>query len=185
MSAPPTAANDRGTDTTTEPGRTVDPTLRWGAALLVIAGIGFVANGVAMLYRARFSAGFEAGVHSLGGVTRAELATGNPALVHYLDHLHVNVAGLLVAVGIAVIALAWFGVRRGERWAWGTAIGVPTVFLAHSLPVHGNAGFSFDALAHLGPGLVWLPALLVGGLLSYAGLRSAGRPTSSEAPRDR
>lgn len=147
-------------------------TLRWGAYLIGLSGVGFVANGIAMLYRVFYSAGFEAGVDTLGGVTRAELATTNHEMLHYIDHLHVNVAGLMVAAGIAVIALAWYGIRRGQRWAWATAVTLPVVFLVHSLPIHQTAGFSFDALLHLGPGAVWLPALIVGAVLAHRGLQS-------------
>lgn len=150
--------------------------LRWGVYLVSLAGVGFVANGLAMLYRVFFAAGFEAGVPTLGGMTRAELAASNPELLHYLNHLHINVAGLLVAVGLGLVALSWYGIRRGQRWAWATAMALPVVFLAHSLPVHQTAAFSFDALRHLGPGAVWLPALFLGGILAYRGLRStAGR----------
>lgn len=147
--------------------------LRWGAYLVSIAGFGFVANGVAMLYRVFFTAGFEAGVDSLGGVTRPELAATNHEMLHYINHLHVNVAGLLVAVGIGLMALAWFGIRRGQRWALATAFTLPVVFLAHSLPIHQTAEFSFDAILHLGPGAVWLPTLIIGVVLAYKGLRSA------------
>lgn len=160
-----------------------DRSLRWGAYLIALSGIGFVANALAMLYRAFFDPGFEAGVDALGGVTRAKLAATNPEVVHYVDHLHVNVAGLMAAAGIAVIALAWFGVRRGQRWAWWTAVAIPVVFLAHSVPVHRTAGFSFDALAHLGPGLVWLPALLAGATLAHRGLRSVDRRNGREGDR--
>lgn len=146
--------------------------LRWGAYLIAVSGVGFVLNAIAILFRVYFDPGFEAGVETLGGTTRAELATTNPEVVHYIDHLHVNVAGLMGAAGIAMVVLAWYGIRRGQRWAWATAIAIPTVFLAHSLPVHQTAGFSFDAIAHLGPGLVWVPALVVGALLAYRGLRA-------------
>lgn len=144
--------------------------LRWGTYLIGLSGIGFIANGFAMLYRVFFSAGFEAGVPTLGGVTPADLAATNHELYHYVNHLHVNVAGLMLAAGIAMIAIAWYGIRRGHHWALGTAVAIPVVFLAHSLPVHGTAQFSFDALVHLGPGIVWLPALIFGSILAYVGL---------------
>lgn len=159
-------------------------TLRWGAYLIAVSGIGFLVNALAMLYRVVFDPGFEAGVDTLGGVTRADLAATNHEVVHYIDHLHVNVAGLMAAAGIAMVVLAWYGVRRGHRWAWATAVTIPVVFLAHSLPVHQTAGFSFDAVAHLGPGLVWLPAFTVGAALAYHGLRtvdqSEGRNKDTE-----
>ncbi len=159
--------------------------LRWGAYLIAISGIGFVGNGLAMLYRVFFSTGFEAGVDSLGGVTRTELAATNHEMLHYINHLHVNVAGLLVAAGIGLMALAWFGIRRGQRWAWATAITLPVVFLAHSLPIHHTSDFSFDALLHLGPGAVWLPALFFGAALAYQGLRSTTRPSDGGGRRNR
>lgn len=188
MSGQTTADVDPSTDAVTraaEPQSSADGTLRWGAYLIAISGIGFVANGVAMLYRVFYSTGFEAGVDALGGVTRAELASTNPELLHYVDHLHVNVAGLMVAAGLGVIALAWFGVRRGRRWALATSIAVPLVFLAHSLPIHRTAHFSFDALVHLGPGALWLPALVAGAILSYHGLRSVDSGPASAEGRDR
>lgn len=177
MSQPTTTATDGEPNTD----RTVEPTaesaeddrrLRWGTYLLVVSSLGFVTNGLAMLYRVFYTPGFEAGVETLGGVTYAELASSNHELAHYVAHLHVNVAGLMVAAGVAMAALSWFGVRRGRRWALATAVAVPVVFLAHSLPVHGTAGFTYDALLHLGPGLVWLPALIVGAGLAAIGLRS-------------
>jgi|GEM_PF-1075701 len=169
---------ERSTDVTIESSLPADESrsLRWGSYLLALSGIGFLVNGIAMVYRVFFSPGFEAGVETLGGVTRAELASTNHELLHYVDHLQINIAGLMLAAGIAVIALSWFGVRRGERWALFTAISIPVVFLAHSLPIHQTAAFSFDAIQHLGPGVVWLPALIIGGGLAYHGLRSVDHP---------
>lgn len=163
------------TDSTTGT-RTISATrrLRWGATLIAVSGLGLLANALVMLYRAMFDPGFEAGVHDLGGVTRGDLAETHHEVVHYIDHLHVNVAGLMAASGIAMVALAWYGVRRGKRWALATAVTIPVVFLAHSLPVHQTADFSFDALAHMGPGFLWVPALLVGSVLAYAGMRTEG-----------
>lgn len=152
-----------------------DRRLRWGAYLIGLSAVGLVGNGIAMVYRAFFDPGFEAGVHALDGATRAELARTHPEVVSYIDHLHVNVAGLMIPVGIAMVALAWYGVRRGERWAFATAVSLPVVFLAFSLPVHQTAEFSFHALTHLGPGLVWLPALVLGAVLASLGLRSSPR----------
>lgn len=161
-------------DTTTGAVRTTadaNRSLRWGAALLGLSGVGFLVNGLAMLYRVFFTDGFEAGVGTLGGVTRSELAATNHELAHYINHLHVNVAGLMVAAGIAMVALAWFGVRRGQQWALGTTVAIPVVFLVHSLPVHQTAGFSFNAVTHLGPGAVWLPLLFAGAVLAAQGLQ--------------
>ena len=185
MAEPTALDGDRRTESTTENEMrpAASRSLRWGAYLLALSGVGLVANGAAMVYRVVFAPGFEAGVETLGGVTRGELAATHHEVVHYIDHLHVNVAGLMVAVGVAVIALAWFGVRRGQRWAWATAVALPAVFLVHSLPVHGTAGFTYDALAHLGPGIVWLPALLLGAVLADRGLRSIDGPSDRDGNR--
>lgn len=176
MSQPTTTEHESNTERTTESTADTGRTLRWGAYLLAFSGLGFVSNGLAMLYRVFYTPGFEAGVETLGGVSYAELAETNHELAHYVAHLHVNVAGLMVAAGVAMAALAWFGVRHGERWALATTVAVPVVFLAHSLPVHGTAGFTYDALLHLGPGLVWLPALVVGAALAFLGLRDDADP---------
>ena len=53
------------------------------------------------------------GVETLNGVTRANLNAINPAIVHYIGHVHVALAGFIAATGIAVAALSWYGVRRG------------------------------------------------------------------------
>lgn len=152
--------------------------LRWGAYLIAVAGAMFVVHGIGMLYRAYFGSGFELGVHTLGGVTRGELAVTNPELLSYVDHLHVNVAALMIALGLAVIALAWYGIRSGQRWAWATAIGAPVVFLAFSLSVHQTVAFSFDAVLHLGPAGVGVPIFLAGIVLAHQGLRdAAGSPS--------
>lgn len=175
MSEPTTVDGEQTNDATidsTQLPADAGRSLRWGTYLIGFSGIGFIVNGLAMLYRVFFTTGFEAGVETLGGVTRPELASTNHEVLHYINHLHVNVAGLMVAAGIAMIALAWYGIRRGQRWAWATAIALPTVFLAHSLPIHQTAGFSFDAVLHLGPGVVWLPTLIVGAVLAYQGLHS-------------
>ena len=189
MVDPTTTDGERSTEAAIDSTAHTAPTtraVRWGAYLLALSGLGFVANGLAMLYRVLFAPGFEAGVETLDGATRGELAATHHEVVHYIDHLHVNVAGLMVAVGIAVIALAWFGVRRGQRWAWATTIALPVVFLAHSLPVHQTAGFTFDELTHLGPGLLWLPALIVGAVLAGHGLRSVDRsPERGDRTRTR
>jgi len=152
--------------------------LRWGVALVAVAGLGLALNGATIAYRALFEPGFEAGVGSLGGTSYADLAAANHELAHYVDHLHLNVAGLLVAGGIAVAALAVFGVRRGKPWALGTAVAIPVVFLAFSLPVHGAVAFDYDTLAHLGPGALWAPAALVGGVLAALGMREVEVRTS-------
>lgn len=146
--------------------------LRWGAYLLLAAGAAYVVHGIGFLYRTFYTSGFELGVNELDGLTAPELAGTHPDVASYIAHLHVSFAGLMIATGIGIVAITWFGVRQGQRWAWATAVGMPLVFGAFSIPVHSTVHFHFDFLLHLGPAGVGLLILLVGGVLSYVGLRS-------------
>ena len=143
-----------------------------GAALMAIAGIGFVAYGL-LFFVQNFTGFLELGIsHAEVDVGRTEIEAFSPSLTHYLSHLHIALAGMIAAVGIAVAALAWFGVRRGQLWAWVTAVVVPVFALAVALPAHYP--YNFDTAGHLG--LIYADTLLftVGAVLALAGMR--GRP---------
>ena len=85
-----------------------------GAAVMAIAGIGFVGYGV-LFFVQNFTGFLEVGISSAEvDVGRAEIEAFSPSLTHYLSYLHIALAGTIAAIGIAVAALAWFGVRRGE-----------------------------------------------------------------------
>jgi len=96
--------------------------LNQGAVLMLIGGLAFIGYAVVFLVRNFAGSGFELGVQTLNGVTRDQLNALNPAIVHYIGHLHVATAGFIAATGIAVAALSWYGVRRGEWWAWIAAV---------------------------------------------------------------
>jgi hypothetical protein len=68
-----------------------------------------------------------------------------------------------------VAALAWFGVRRGELWAWVTAVVVPVFALAVALPAHYP--YNLDTAGHLG--LIYADTMVftVGAALALAGMR--------------
>lgn len=151
--------------------------LRNGAVLMALAGLGFVGYGVAFLYRTFFGSGFELGVSTLGGVSRAELAASNPEMLDYISHLHVAISGLLIGAGIAVMALAWYGVRREQWWAWATAVAVPVVSLAIALPMHYFELFAHEWVTHLGPIYLATVVFVVGALLSFRSMRAAARAT--------
>jgi hypothetical protein len=114
----------------------------------------------------RSSTGFELGVETLNGVTRDQLNALNPAIVHYIGHLHVATAGFIAGTGIAVAALSWYGVARGEMWAWVAAVVVPVVALAVALPYHYTGTFQLNWVTHLGP--IYLATLIfvVGALIA-------------------
>lgn len=146
--------------------------LHWGSLSFAAAGVLFIGYGLTFLYRSFYGDGFELGVLALGGTTRAQLAAANPGLLAYVDPLHVNIAGLMLPVGIAMITLAWYGIRCGDRWAFVTTVALPVVFLAFSLSLPFTGGFSYHALPHMGPTGPGALLLLVGAVLTYPDLRA-------------
>lgn len=52
-------------------------------------------------------------MHTLSGMTKAELAANYPDIAYYITHLHIATAAFIIATGIAVAALAWWGARAG------------------------------------------------------------------------
>lgn len=101
---------------------------------------------------------------------KAEIEAFSPQLYHYISHLHIAVSGFIASTGLAVAGLSWYGVRRGERWAFVTAVIVPVVGLAVALPAHYPWGLA--TLEHLG--LIYLAVLifLAGVVTAYSGMRS-------------
>jgi cytochrome bd-type quinol oxidase subunit 2 len=139
-----------------------------GANLVLVAGIGLVGYGLMFLVR-NFTGFIELGLtpQHIGG-TPDEIRAFSPHLYQYISHLQVAVAAFIIALGIAVIALAWNGIRTGQRWALWTAFLAPVVAVGLALPLHYPYGFA--TLGHLG--LIYLDAamLLVGTVLAAKAL---------------
>lgn len=140
--------------------------LRQGAGLMLIASLAFIGYAVVFFFRSFTGGGFELGVPTLNGVTRENLDAFNPVVMHYIMHLHIATAAFIAATGIAVAALSWYGVRRGEWWAWIAAAVAPVVGLAVALPYHYMGHFQFDWVAHLGPIYLATAVFVVGALLA-------------------
>lgn len=143
--------------------------LRLGSAIMALAGVGFVGYAVIFFVRNFTDSFLELGIGpDQVDVGKTQIENFSPDLLNYISHLHIAVSGFIAAAGIAVAALAWYGVRRGEWWAWVTAVVVPVFGLAVALPAHYPWGF--DTLGHLG--LIYLDTLLfvVGAGLAYAAL---------------
>jgi cytochrome bd-type quinol oxidase subunit 2 len=141
-----------------------------GAAIMALGGIGFVGYGL-LFFVQNFTGFLELGIsHAEVDVGRADIQRFSPSLYHYIGHLHIALAGFIAACGVAVAALAWFGVRRGELWAWVTAVVVPVFALAVALPAHYP--YNFDTAGHLG--LIYADTVLftVGAVLALAGLQA-------------
>ena len=150
--------------------RTDDPRLRLGSSIMALAGLGFVGYGVLFLVRSFTDAFLELGIGpEQVDVGKDEIEQFSPDLLHYVSHLHIALSGFITASGLAVIALAWFGVRRGQFWAWVAAVAVPVLALAVALPAHYPN--HLDTFGHLG--LIYADTLLfvVGAVVAFLGLR--------------
>lgn len=58
----------------------------------------------------------------MAGMTHAQIDAVNPRLLPFMAHDRVSLAGTMLSIGIFYMALAWFGIRRGEHWAHVTVI---------------------------------------------------------------
>ena len=147
--------------------------LSLGATLVALSGIGLVGYGVMFLVR-NFTGFIELGLtpEHVGG-TPAQIRTFSPDLYEYISHLHVAVSGFIIALGVVVMALAWYGIRKGERWALWTAFLGPVIAVGVAVPLHFPYGIA--TIGHLG--LIYLDALIlvVGTVLASAGLRKRER----------
>ncbi|MFD1514489.1 hypothetical protein [Halomarina rubra] len=109
----------------------LEASLRNGSLLMALAGVAFIGYGVVFLVLNFVGSGFELGVSTLDGMTKADL---NPTVAYYISHLHVATAVFIISTGIAVTALSWYGVRQRLRWAWATAVertGAPLTVVLH------------------------------------------------------
>ena len=139
---------------------------------MALAGLGFVGYGV-IFFILNFTDTFlELGIGP-GQVDKGkeQIETFSPQLYHYISHLHIALSGFIAAAGLAVAALSWYGVRRGERWAFITAVVVPVLALAVALPAHYPWGLA--TLGHLG--LIYLAVIifLVGVVIAFSAMRGA------------
>ncbi|TAK87231.1 MAG: hypothetical protein EPO20_05355 [Betaproteobacteria bacterium] len=142
-----------------------NPMVHRGALTMVVGAALFLLYAIVFFFRAFSGAGFELGVPTLNGVTQQQLDQLNPAIMAYITHLHVATAGFIAATAIAVIGLAWYGVRAGAWWAWITAVISPVVGLAVALPLHYTGSFQLNWVTHLGPIYVGTVIFVVGALM--------------------
>jgi hypothetical protein len=155
--------------------------LHRGATLMVLGALVFLVYAVVFFFRAFVSSGFEVGVETLNGVTPLQLDGLNPAIMGYITHLHVAIAGFIAATAIAAGGLAWYGVRSGLWWAWIISVIVPVVGLAVALPLHYMGHFNYDWVSHLGPIYVGTIIYVVGSVVALIGLIQAAPATPARA----
>lgn len=139
-----------------------------GAKLIALSGFGLVGYGVMSLVR-NFTGFIGLGLspRHVGG-TLEQIRAFSQDLYEYISHEQVASSGFMVALGVAVIALAWYGIRRAERWALLTAFLSQAIAGSIALPLH--FAYGLDTLGHLG--LIYLGALtlVVGTVISYLNL---------------
>lgn len=148
--------------------------LRTGTALMTGAGLGFVAYGV-LFFVLNFTPGFlELGIGpNEVSASRADIVAFSPSLFHYISHLQIALSGFIAATGALVALLSWFGVRRGQLWAWIGAVGAPVLALAVALPAHYPN--NFDTLGHLGLIYLATAVFVVGALMSLPAVTESGK----------
>lgn len=149
--------------------------LRWGSALMALAGVGLFGNGVVFYIRTLAGGGFELGIGSEQiGATVEEVQALSLGLHHYITHLHLGIAAFLIGSGIALAALSWIGVRSALRWAWWTAVAVFVLIIGLGLPAHFP--WDLDPIRHLGGAYLALALFITGAIITapVAGGRSPG-----------
>lgn len=139
--------------------------LRAGAGLMTFGAVAFIGYAVIFFVRNFTDSFLELGIgQGQVDVGKTQIKAFSPDLYHYISHLHIAVSAFIAATGLAVAALAWFGVRRRQMWAWVAAVAAPVLGLAVALPAHYPWGF--DTIGHLG--LIYLATAIfvVGAALS-------------------
>lgn len=141
-----------------------------GAKIVALAGLGLIGYGILFLIQ-NFTGFIELGLTpDLAGATPEQIAAFSPQLYDYISHLQVALGGIIIALGVAVVSLAWFGIRTGQKWALWSAFLVPVIALVISLPLHYIYGL--DTLGHLGPIYLDVVILIVGTVMSYNALKT-------------
>lgn len=143
--------------------------LEVGARLLALAGVAVFLYGLGFLI-IDFTAFTELGLtaQQVGGTPTA-ISGFSQALYNYISHLQVALSAFIMAFALQLTALAWFGVRRRQRWAlWTVAIGSAVAY-AVAVPLHFVYGLA--TLVHLGPFALVALVLIAGMVLARSGMR--------------
>ena len=153
------------------------PRVRRGARAIALVGMVQIISNIHFLF-VNFSDQFlERGISlEQVGVTKGQIRAFNPDLVNYVSHLHIAIAGYGMALGLAVAALAWFGIQRGLRWAWWAAI--TAIFIAAAVGLPAHFFYNLATVGHLGPPFALLAVFAIGAAMSYP-------PSGSQAARTR
>ena len=141
------------------------------SGIVMLAGVGLVAYGILFLFR-NFTGFIELGLTPAHiGATPDEIRGFSPRLYNYISHLQVAIAGFIMALGVAVISLAWNGLRQRLAWAAWTVVLMVLVAVGVALPLHYVYGLA--TMGHLGTLYVDVALLILGSLYSLRGRKSA------------
>jgi hypothetical protein len=81
--------------------------------------------------------------------TSAGLHGADPQLLPFIAHDRAGFGGALIGSGLAVLLIALWGFRRGERWVWWTLLGAFVAATVPVLVVHWTIGYT--SVPHLLP----------------------------------
>jgi hypothetical protein len=96
---------------------------------LLLLGVGMFVAGAVVFWvgQTRVVLGYD---EAFLGIGRDAFPLVNPRLLGFMRHDRITLAGTLMSIGLLYAALAWFGVRQGQRWARGALLGSGTVGFA-------------------------------------------------------
>jgi hypothetical protein len=155
-----------------------------GPGLMALTGLGTIVDGIVFLVNNFTHRFLEIGIGpEQVSVGRDQIAAFSPSLFGYISHLHVVLAAFEIALGVAIAALAWYGVRRGETWAWGTSVAAFVMVLVGGLPIHFV--YRLATFDHLGLNYVGAVVFVIGAWIAWGRLRAQANLVSDAAGHTR
>jgi hypothetical protein len=146
--------------------------LALGSWLMLLAAAGFAVYAVIFFIRNFTDEFLELGIGPAQvDVGRDQIQQFSPQLLDYIGHLHIAVSGFILGTAVGVAFLVWFGMRRGQLWAWIGAVAAPVLALAVAIPSHYPYGL--DTIGHLGLIYLAVAIFVVGALVSLRPLLRA------------
>ncbi len=147
-----------------------DPSAQRSAWLIALAGVGLIGYGIIFLV-VNFTTFIELGLGETEvGATSATALAFSEKYYHYVSHLQVALSGFIAATGVALVAFALCGIRRGEQWAFWSSVATAVTGVAVALPLHYPWGLA--TIGHLG--LIYLDLAVFAAGFLY-GLRARYR----------
>lgn len=144
-----------------------------GAALMALTGIAAIVDGILFFISNYTDQFLEIGIGPQQvNVSREDIVAFSPSLFRYISHLHVVVSGFEIALGAGLAGLAWYGVRRGQMWAWTTTVVAFFLVLVFALPIHYLYGLA--SLEHLGLNYLGVLVFIAGAVTAFRTLRAGG-----------